>query len=247
MTMSIAVPAIVLGLLSLIWIAVLARIFFLPGEWNGQWWLNTAPFALEGVALLGVGGGWMTPLVAPTRALGGAMAVLAVVLMAAALGLVGYTLGTHRRRLALWHQHDDEPEHLVREGAYARIRHPFYTSYLVTLTACVLAAPHGITMLVLGLVAYRLNATAAREEARFLSSESLGPEYAAYIERTGRFVPTFKPREQVEDPASLSFYESAPSASSSVTTSEGSPGARIVGTEAAATRPTTAPATASVA
>jgi protein-S-isoprenylcysteine O-methyltransferase Ste14 len=244
MTMSITVPAIVLGLLSLIWIAVLARIFFLPGEWNLQWWLNTAPFAVGGIGMLGVLMGWTTPLVDPLGPVGGSMAILAVVMMAVAVGLVGFTLGTHRRRLALWHQNDDAPAHLVSEGAYARIRHPFYTSYLVTLTACVLAAPHWINLLVLVFVAYRLNATAAREEARFLASPTLGAEYASYMNRTGRFVPLlWAPARLPSGGEGLSNHGPARSAS----TTPGASRTRIVGTQAATTNPTTAPTTASVA
>lgn len=193
MTITAATPAIVLGLLSLVWIAVLARIFFLPGEWNLQWWLNTGPFVVGGLGMLGVASGHLIPWVPAEGPLGGALAVAGAVLMALALALSGYTLGTHRRRLALWHQADDAPEHLVTEGPYARIRHPFYTSYLLTLAGCVLAAPHWITLSVLAFLAYRLNGTAAREERRFLASGRFGAAYRAYVERTGRFWPRFYP------------------------------------------------------
>lgn len=186
---SAAVPAIVLGLLGLIWIAILARIFFLPGKWNLSWWLNTGPFIVAGTVMLGVLVGRLEPLVASTSVLGVAMAVTGTVLEACALGLSGWTLGTHRRRLALWHQTDDHPEHLVTEGPYRVVRHPFYSSYILNMVGCVLAAPHGATLAMLMLVAYRLNGTAAREEARFLASEGFGQAYSAYVSRTGRFIP----------------------------------------------------------
>lgn len=189
MTMPTTAPPIFLGLLGLIGIACLTRIFFLPGRWNVQWWLNTAPFVAGGVAMLAVLGGGLTPWVSPASMLGGAMAVLATVLIGAALCLTGYTLGTHRRPLALWHQTDDAPEHLVTEGPYARIRHPFYASYLLALVGCTLAAPHWSTLGVLAFLVYRLNRTAAREERRFLASVSFGAAYAAYMRGTGRFVP----------------------------------------------------------
>ena len=92
------------------------------------------------------------------------MAILAILLCASAQALMGYALGTHRRRLALWHQTDDAPEHIVTEGAYALVRHPFYTSYLLTLVGGVLAAPHLWTVVTLAYAFHRLNATAAREE-----------------------------------------------------------------------------------
>lgn len=195
MEMNIATPAIVLGLASLVWIALLARIFFLPGEWNLQWWLNTAPFVVAGLGMVGVLTGVLTPLVDPGTATGAAIAVASVLVVAGALGLGGLTLGTHRRRLALWHQDDDHPEHVVTEGPYALVRHPFYTSYIVSMVGCVLAAPHPITLLMTAVVALRLNRTAAREEARFLASEELGQTYAHYMGCTGRFLPRWRRRD----------------------------------------------------
>ena len=189
MNITPATPAIVLGAATLVWVAVLARIFFLPGRWNVAWWMNTGPFVVGGLALIGVAAGWLEPLVDPRGGVGAAMACVSVLVAAVGLVLAGCTLGTHRRRLALWHQTDDEPEHLVTEGPYARIRHPFYTSYLVCLTGCVLAAPHPVTVAVLLVVAYRLNGTAAREERRFLRSDAFGDRYEAYVRRTGRFIP----------------------------------------------------------
>lgn len=195
MEMNIATPAILLGLMSLVWIAVLARSFFLAGEWNLQWWLNTAPFVVAGLGMAGVLTGVLTPLVDPGTAIGSAMAVASVLIVAGSLGLGGLTLGTHRRRLALWHQHDDHPEHLVTVGPYAVVRHPFYTSYIVSMVGCVLAAPHSITVLMTVVVVLRLNGTAAREEARFLASEELGGIYARYVRSTGRFLPSRRRRD----------------------------------------------------
>lgn len=189
MELNVATPAIVLGLASLVWIAVLVRIFFLPGEWNLQWWLNTAPFVVAGLGMVGVLTGGLQPLVDPGTGAGGAMAVASVLVVAGSLGLGGLTLGTHRRRLALWHQHDDHPEHVVTRGPYAVVRHPFYTSYILSMVGCVLAAPHPITVIMTVVVALRLNGTAAREEERFLASEELGGTYAEYARSTGRFLP----------------------------------------------------------
>lgn len=189
-----ATPAILLGLASLVWIAVLARIFFLPGEWNVQWWLNTAPFGVAGLGMVGVLCDVATPLVDPSTTLGGVLAIASVLVVAAALGLGGFTLGTHRRGLALWHQNDDHPEHLVTEGPYALVRHPFYASYIASALGCVLAAPHPVTLAMLVVVTLRLNATAAREERRFLASEELGGRYAEYVEATGRFLPPWPGR-----------------------------------------------------
>ena len=122
------------------------------------------------------------------------MALAATGVIVASACLMSYTLGTHRRPLALWMQDDDEPCHLVTEGPYRRIRHPFYTSFILLLTGCALAVPHGLTLSMLIFVAYRLNKTAAREEARFLRSE-LASAYAEYMSGTGRFMPRGSPPE----------------------------------------------------
>jgi protein-S-isoprenylcysteine O-methyltransferase Ste14 len=191
---TISTPAIALGVVSLVWIAFLARVFFLPGRWNVQWWLNTAPFVAGGFVLIGTQSGELVPLVDPASAAGALLASASVIVVASGLALSAYTLGTHRHRLALWHQTDDEPEHLVVEGPYARIRHPFYTSYLLSVAGCVLAAPHPLMLAVLAVVAWRLDGTAAREERRFLASEALGARYRAYMRATGRFLPPVRRR-----------------------------------------------------
>lgn len=188
MTTGAAVPALVLALLTLCWVAALPRIFFRPGRWNVQWWLNTAPFGLTGLMLLGVLVGKVEPSVRATAPWDAALATGAVVFLAASLGLMGFAMGAHRKPPALWHQDDDPPEGLVRDGPYARIRHPLYTAYLVTLAGGLLAAPHWINLAVLLFVAYRLNGTAAREEAHFLRSP-FAAAYVVYMRRTGRFVP----------------------------------------------------------
>ena len=192
MEMRITTPAMALALVNLTWIAVLARVFFLPGQFNLRWWLNTAPFVLAGAALLGVQLGVLSPYPAFTERAGG-MAILAILLCASAQALMGYALGTHRIRLALWQQSDDAPEHIVTEGAYGLVRHPFYTSYLLTMVGCVLAAPTLWTVAALAYSFHRMNATAAREESRFLAS-SFGESYSAYMRHTGRFVPAARAR-----------------------------------------------------
>ena len=106
----------------------------------------------------------------------------------ASIGLMCFTLGTHRIPIALWHQADDAPRHIVTWGAYARIRHPFYASFLLLLAACLLACPHPITAAAFVSGCPVLNGTAAREETRLRASE-FGADYAAYMARTGRFFP----------------------------------------------------------
>jgi protein-S-isoprenylcysteine O-methyltransferase Ste14 len=176
-------------ILDAVLMGALPRIFFRrDGRLNLRWWLTAAPFfAGSGTVLLAAFG-----LTVPWRAEASAVAAggeLAAVAMAtASIGLMCFTLGTHRIPIALWHQVDDAPQHLVTWGAYGRIRHPFYASFLLLLAACLLACPHPITAAAFVWGALALNGTAAREEALLRRSE-LGADYAAYMERTGRFFP----------------------------------------------------------
>lgn len=188
MTLDIFTPAIVLAIGMLLWMGILPHTFFREGERNLQWWINAAPFGISGLVLLGAFFGLVTPIGAAAEPWAPAVALVATGVLVAAACLMSYTLGTHRRPLALWMQRDDEPRHLVTEGPYRRIRHPFYTSFILLLVGCTLAVPHGLTLGALVFVAYRLNRTAAGEEARFLRSE-LATEYAEYMRGTGRFAP----------------------------------------------------------
>ena len=89
----------------------------------------------------------------------------------ASIALIAFTLGTHRHRLALWHQTNDAPEHLVTYGAIRRLRHPFYTAFLLALLAALLACPHVGTAATLWPGYY--NYTAAQEEQRLVPRRSL--------------------------------------------------------------------------
>ena len=180
--------AICLSIVVLVRIGLLPRTFFRPGRRTVAWWLNSAPFWVAGSGLLAV----LLGVASPDLELGGAASVgsslLAAAAAAAALSLMRRTLAAHEQPLALWHQPDDVPSHLVTTGPYAWVRHPFYAAFLLALLGCLLAAPHWSTLAALGFGAHRLNGTAAAEEARFLGS-GLGARYAAYARETGRFVP----------------------------------------------------------
>lgn len=91
-------------------------------------------------------------------------------------------------RLALWHQNNDDPQHLVTHGAYRHIRHPFYSAFLLAQAGVALHLPHPATILLLVYTALILSYTARREEQRLLASP-FGNAYRAYMRRSGRFVP----------------------------------------------------------
>lgn len=60
---------------------------------------------------------------------------LAVVLAMLSTSLIWFAVGSHRVRLALWHQDDDAPVEIVSWGAYRHVRHPFYSFYSAFLLA----------------------------------------------------------------------------------------------------------------
>lgn len=83
---------------------------------------------------------------------------------------------------------EDEPGHLVKDGPYRFVRHPFYSAYMLAWIGGVLAAENPF-LLVTCVVMFRLYWAAAQaEELKFLNSP-LREEYTAYQSRTGRFFP----------------------------------------------------------
>jgi protein-S-isoprenylcysteine O-methyltransferase Ste14 len=177
-------PILGLCLVNLALIGALPRIFFRPGRLNLQWWITAGPFfTMAGLLIAALFGSLSGPL-PPSDA----RAFLAATLCASSILLIGFTLGTHREPVSLWQQEDDAPMRLVTHGAYARIRHPFYTAFLLALLGATLALPHPLAAIVFLFACVQLNRTAAREEARLLRS-TFGREYAGYLSATGRFLP----------------------------------------------------------
>lgn len=85
-----------------------------------------------------------------------------------------------------------EGHRLVQEGPYRYIRHPAYTAIVtgaVGLSALYLSPPlAAITVLLVGTAVYR----ARLEEELLGSPEAFGETYAAYVARTGRFLPRIR-------------------------------------------------------
>jgi protein-S-isoprenylcysteine O-methyltransferase Ste14 len=77
---------------------------------------------------------------------------------------------------------------LVTWGPYARIRHPFYSSFLLAFIAAILVLPHTLTLLACIYSCVTLTMTAKREEGRLMASE-YGDQYIRYYRRSGRFFP----------------------------------------------------------
>lgn len=82
----------------------------------------------------------------------------------------------------------DSPTTLLRTGIYSRIRHPFYTAYLLTWVAGIAAAPGIATVATTLLMGTFYWVAADREEQKFANS-SLAGDYASYRKQAGRFWP----------------------------------------------------------
>ncbi|WP_290063108.1 methyltransferase family protein [Amycolatopsis solani] len=171
----------------------LLTLFFFKRDFSTtlRWWLTAVPHVacplllitayFTGVAPL-TPASWATPL-----------ALAAVVPSVASVALMFFAWGTHRTPLAHFHQRDDAPVRIVTHGAYRRIRHPFYSSYLLVYLAAVLLFPHVVTLALFGYVVLMFNVTAAGEERR-LAGSRFGAEYRAYLTHTRRFLPRLGPR-----------------------------------------------------
>jgi protein-S-isoprenylcysteine O-methyltransferase Ste14 len=187
---TISLQTLALLLLNFIYIGLLPKIFFRrDGKFNLMWWITGSPLLVSAMALLFSFLG-LLPLenliVLPLW-----ISVVAVALSAVSIGLISYTIGTHRVPLSLWHQNNDAPVHIVTWGAYKKVRHPFYTSFLLAQIAAFLLLPHLVTLIGLIWSFAVLSVTAAREE-RNLSASQFGQDYQAYMAQTGRFFPKLK-------------------------------------------------------
>jgi len=180
---------LLLALLDQAFVAVLPWIFFRrDGTKNARWFATALPYMVSILLLAAAIGGYVEVWSAPTAWMRSGMRGVSVVLCAGSIALMAFTLGTHRIPIALWHQDNDAPGHIVTWGAYARVRHPFYASFLLCLAGTVCALPHPATAAILLYAIVALNLTAAREERRLAASE-FGEEYRNYMARTGRFFP----------------------------------------------------------
>ncbi len=171
-------------LFNLIFIALLPFIFFRrDGVFNLKWFMTGAPFMLASVCLLLEWFGILEVAQQPQN-----WDWVALGLSLVSITLIGFTCGTNRIPLSLWHQSNDAPQMIVTFGAYKRIRHPFYTSFILCLLATLIHCPHILSIIAFGYGVFILNWTASREEAR-LSQSQFGAEYLAYKKVTGRFWP----------------------------------------------------------
>lgn len=190
---------LLLYLLNFAYIGILPLIFFKrDGRFNPMWWLTAAPFFLCSLLLIIGWAGFIKPIINYGSTWSRLLVLASVPFSAASIALLSYTRGTHRIPIALWHQENDAPRMVVTYGAYSRIRHPFYASFILAFCGALLFFPHPVTLFTLIYGFLILNVTAAREEKRLGASE-FGAEYRDYMEHTGRFWPRFNLSRQADE------------------------------------------------
>lgn len=185
--------AYALGLVNFLLIGALPRLFFKRGEFHLRWFVTGLPFFVAGVMLAGAVSGALEPAESVGSTGFGSQSVRAGaggIMFLEAIVIIVSTIRTHEVPLALWHQSDDAPVEIITRGPYRYVRHPFYSSFLLSLVATLIVLPHVMTMLALLAGAISMSDTARKEEGRLLASD-FGDEYAQYMARTGRFLPRF--------------------------------------------------------
>jgi protein-S-isoprenylcysteine O-methyltransferase Ste14 len=80
------------------------------------------------------------------------------------------------------------PEHLQARGPYKYIRHPFYTSYILSYVGGAMVSQLGWTLLLVLVPALIYTHASMYEEAKFMQS-GLNTHYNAYKRQAGRFWP----------------------------------------------------------
>ena len=168
-----------------LYIGSLPIIFFKKGHKNIKWWLTAAPFFLCTFFLAAAYAGFISPLIDNSKwqIIRDSVAIL---LSISSISLISYTIGGHRIPLNLWHQSSNQPDRIVTYGAYQKIRHPFYSAFLLALLGTLIFFPHVSTLftLIYGILALRV--TAIKEERNLIKYDST---YKNYMKTTGRFLP----------------------------------------------------------
>ena len=173
---------------ALTYVCLLPFVFFKDGTFNLAWLATASPYvSYLGVYILG-----LTDVIEPWQWPDPAKNILEVAgfgLAIAAIILISLTIASHSVPLALWHQKNDAPESIVQHGPYSKVRHPFYTSFILILAGSFLVFPFwSVVITIYGITALTL--TAKKEEIK-LSNSEFSEEYKIYMEKTGRFFPSW--------------------------------------------------------
>jgi protein-S-isoprenylcysteine O-methyltransferase Ste14 len=106
----------------------------------------------------------------------------------ASLALFIVTLNYTRRQRLSEVFSSDLPNHFFKTGPYRYVRHPFYTSYLLSYTAGAWATLHPVVLLQTIAMFVLYSIAANYEESKFHQS-GFRSHYAHYCQSVGRFFP----------------------------------------------------------
>lgn len=182
-----------IGIFNFILVWLLPWIFFKrDGKKNLRWFLTAFPFMMSPIVILLTMMSVIKPVVMLEQSFQAGLILFCTLLHGVSIYLIALTIGTHRIPVALWHQNpnDDKPVNIVTWGAYAKIRHPFYSAFIMACIALFLGTLNIFSLLILLYVFSALTITAKKEEKRLSSEEGeLGKTYREYMSKTNRFFP----------------------------------------------------------
>lgn len=112
-------------------------------------------------------------------------------LQAASCGLFWWAIVASRSARLRYVFDEGKPASLVTDGPYGRIRHPFYTSYMLFWIGWSLASASPWAIAIVAYFAFAYTAAAREEEQNFARSP-LADEYSRYRAMTGRFLPRMR-------------------------------------------------------
>jgi len=144
---------------------------------------------IDTIKLVGTGFGLGSMVGIPLLGVESAVTCAAALLLCGlSLALFWWAIRTNLRRPLSFAFSDDLPEHLVCEGPYRRIRHPFYTAYLLSWLVTPVATTEPLMLLPFTVMAVIYTAAARGEERKF-EATGLGEAYARYRAAAGMFWP----------------------------------------------------------
>ena len=113
---------------------------------------------------------------------------LGCLLYAASLSFYWWCVRANSGRPISYAYSGDEPGHIVVRGPYRFVRHPFYSTYMLTWLAGTAASGQPWLLLSVAVMAWAYNRAANFEEAKFAQS-ALAERYTDYRQATGKFFP----------------------------------------------------------
>lgn len=113
-------------------------------------------------------------------------------LLSAGIILHAWSRWARKNNASSWEMREDQQ--LVKDGPYSRVRHPSYTSYMLSFVGLLLMIPSVATiMLLVGLPGYYF--VSLVEEQHLI--HHFGDDYENYVLETGRFLPVFRRRRRM--------------------------------------------------